>query len=848
MTVIPIASARARGDAERPALRWLAWGLVAAVLLGLFLFGGIQPHVRPVLAGVVGLLAGLVLILAPPSERPGWAWCAAAAGLPLWLALQLVPLPLSLQPAARADLVTRLWPGPAAGCAGAAVLPAAPGWVASTIDAVATREFLFVVLAALLVLLAARTYFATRPAAREALIGAVALFTACEAIYAIAQWTSGTPKVLWFTKINYLDAATGTLINRNHFAMLLYIGIGCALTLLLARRRAGSADHGRSAAIDTSLAVIVGLQLAGVAASKSRAGAAATLLVLLSVLPALLRPRRGRPALAIAAVVGLLAVPTLVVVAPAMRERLENLPKEWESPAGRRAVVAHSLGIVADFPLLGTGGKTFEYAFQLYRPPEIQARYDYAHNDYVQLLTEAGPVGLALALLPVGLFAWELRRRRSAPAEADRGTALPLFVAFAAVALHEFVDFGLQMPANAFLLALLAGAALAREPEPSRRGRGAVVLGAVGIALALPAALHGAARWGFLSGVVTRPDLPDVRHGNASELWRQWRADQSKSAVLCRAIAEEARAQELRPFAAIYAERFALQLAAAAELGRVEPGRAEAFREQAARAADRARGLDPWQGDTRSRLINVSLALGDLDQAVEDALVIARTSPTNVRGAVRTLLGAGVPALLLGEALEREPRALQELIAALLQENDLETARAILPADSVPTPELCRIAPSIASVLTRAHKLPAEPFLAACLDVPEIRSEPALLDNVRSTLARELMNTGHPERADGLVREIGQQAMRAWIEIDLALKLGDFDRAARAGWLLIDGEPPLDDLREARVRMKLGEAYARQGKLPMSAEQYELALRLDPSQSAACERALNALRRGKSPF
>ena len=81
-------------------------------------------------------------------------------------------------------------------------------------------------------------------------------------------------------------------------------------------------------------------------------------------------------------------------------------------------------------------------------------------------MTVQRAVWLGILLLAAGL--WPLLRRllhllRSRSRSEDRAAALAVLGILTAAAVHEMLDFGLTMPANALTLAVLAGAALSVE-------------------------------------------------------------------------------------------------------------------------------------------------------------------------------------------------------------------------------------------------------------------------------------------------------------------------------------------------------------------------------------------------
>jgi len=157
--------------------------------------------------------------------------------------------------------------------------------------------------------------------------------------------------------------------------------------------------------------------------------------------------------------VGLLAV---VVFVPmygvgywTLTGRYALLTNEITMPGGRMAVWRKTVDIVRDFPVLGTGVGTFQFVFPRYREATTTAFYDYAHSDYLQVLAEGGVIGGALLAVGILLVAQIWRRPQAVRAGAVLRTACGFAVL--AVALHEAVDFSLQIPANLLALTLIVG-------------------------------------------------------------------------------------------------------------------------------------------------------------------------------------------------------------------------------------------------------------------------------------------------------------------------------------------------------------------------------------------------------
>lgn len=123
---------------------------------------------------------------------------------------------------------------------------------------------------------------------------------------------------------------------------------------------------------------------------------------------------------------------------------------ELRQEAARRAIA-----LVEDFPVLGTGAGTFYNSYLRYRT-DRPGYFDHAHNDYIEIATDFGLLGLTVLGLFVGATIFcgvrtLLQRRSSLP----RGMAFGGLMAMTAILIHSFVDFNLQIPANALTLVVI---------------------------------------------------------------------------------------------------------------------------------------------------------------------------------------------------------------------------------------------------------------------------------------------------------------------------------------------------------------------------------------------------------
>jgi O-antigen ligase/tetratricopeptide (TPR) repeat protein len=460
------------------ALRALAWGLAAFALAAPLPFGAVGAGGR--LAFELGaLLLGLLAVAAlarreaPPPPRLAVAGIAVLLLLPLVQLLPLGDAPADLAPVAEA-----------------AILGVPPGSLdapaALSVDRGATASALRTGGALALVFLAAATAAAGGRA--EAIAWGLLAGAAFQALYGIAILASGAGTIWGEPKLHYLDCATGTFVNRNHFAAYVAAGLaagwGLAFGLLrgaMRERRPGrpllSDPRSAKALLAATLAV---LALAGLGLSFSRAGIAlgvAAAAVVALVGSAGLAGRRTRLTLALAAL-AVAAFPLADVGAGRLAARFAAADEDLGAAGGRAAVWRDALRLTAAHPIAGTGLGTFATAYATVRSPEVRLRYSHAHQDAIQLASEGGLVALAGLGLILAAFvprAVAALRGRHGPVAAGCAAGATAF------ALHALVDFPFHIPGAAAAAAMLAGAtaglpwigrgmSVVRD-DPSRAGR-----------------------------------------------------------------------------------------------------------------------------------------------------------------------------------------------------------------------------------------------------------------------------------------------------------------------------------------------------------------------------------------
>lgn len=333
-------------------------------------------------------------------------------------------------------------------------------------DSVATGLLLL----GLAVTFLAVTLVARERADRRLLFGAVLGVAVVQVLFGAPRWVARTASLWGLSLPGDETRLRGSYVNANHLAVLLEIGLVLAFAwgAWVARRSAQDPSVERRL---LGLAAPAGLWLllfAGVAFTESRAGLVAAG-VATAVQALALGMGSRRRWLGLIGVVALLSVGLGVTVwlgGGAGFARLTGTSVYDLTWNARIAVYHSTVELWTRFPLVGSGLGSFRDAFPLVQPAGVPGAWTHAHNDYLELAATAGLVGLALG--GVGLVALVHRLRRvlvTGRRSEDRYGALAALGALAAVGVHEALDFGLTLPANALALVVVVASAAAARRE-----------------------------------------------------------------------------------------------------------------------------------------------------------------------------------------------------------------------------------------------------------------------------------------------------------------------------------------------------------------------------------------------
>lgn len=440
------------------------WALAALIIWAPIPLGSNRPWAWALLEAWVFAVALLwVAALLRREIIPAPALRSAAPALVLlvlWLAfllLQWVALP--------ADLVRLLSPKAAEVQAGAAYLGDGRSPTLS-LDPDAT--FAFWLKSCAYALTFALTLALVRRRTRLMwLCGAIVATGVLQAVYGSLMHLAGADIAVLGTPIAHASQASGSYVNRNHFAglleMCLAIGIGLMIAQLEERTSRGWKEFTRNIlslilSPKAALRVLLIVMVVALVMTRSRTGNTAFFASLLVAGVLALALSKAAPRGTVLLISSLIAIDLLVIGAWFGVERtIQRIEQTTQAQVEERTDPAvYAVRMFEDYPLVGTGGGTFYTAFTRYRGHDIEPYYDHVHNDYVQVLVETGAIGIALAGLAVlasllcAVLA--LARRRDPLA---RGVAFGVVMGITSLGIHSAVDFNLQIPANALLFSVL---------------------------------------------------------------------------------------------------------------------------------------------------------------------------------------------------------------------------------------------------------------------------------------------------------------------------------------------------------------------------------------------------------
>jgi len=304
-----------------------------------------------------------------------------------------------------------------------------------------------------------------------------------QAVYAALMTSYGLEYGAFFQeKIHNRGLATGTFINRNHLAGYLEMCLSVGIGLLIAQLGRDSQDTNWRERFVGVLAWILSpkmllrlslvFMVIALVMSRSRMGNIAffaSMMIAGAIALSLSRQHANRATVTL--LVSLIVIDIFIVGSwfglQKVKERLVETSMAAET---RDEVNVDILPYWQDYFLTGSGLGSFYTTFPRYQSPEVDGFYDHAHNDYLEVATETGIIGLLLlgiaVLLTIAVVLDTQYRRRSS---LNRGIAFAATMAITALLIHSTVDFNLQIPANAATFMLILALAWVARYLPRKR-------------------------------------------------------------------------------------------------------------------------------------------------------------------------------------------------------------------------------------------------------------------------------------------------------------------------------------------------------------------------------------------
>jgi O-antigen ligase len=303
---------------------------------------------------------------------------------------------------------------------------------------------------------------------------------AFEAFYGLVQYLTGWQQIFAYVKKYYVEDATGTYINRNHFAGFLEMTL--PFTVALALRQAGKLrsavergeENARRLLSAGELPPLVFLLFLAVSmftalvCSHSRMGiisSLSSLMAMFALAGSSSISKRTRTAVAVLFFLGVAGMLFWVGSDPAV-QRFETLGHEYGGTSQNRiSIWRDTLTLVRQHPLFGTGLGTFSVAFTSVQTAFLTLLVDHAHCDYLEVLSELGLPGGILVFAPIfWILAQSVRRYRKTEDRFEAAVCLGCVGSISALLVHSLADFNLYIPANALVFTVaLALASKGRE-------------------------------------------------------------------------------------------------------------------------------------------------------------------------------------------------------------------------------------------------------------------------------------------------------------------------------------------------------------------------------------------------
>lgn len=287
---------------------------------------------------------------------------------------------------------------------------------------------------------------------QSAVLTALLVIVIASAVIGLLQVSAGGDDILHLYAATPTGSAVGLFANRNHQALL----IACGLPMLSVWASRAHTNRAKirlrgALALASGAFLVLMIPTTGSRAGLALAALALPLAIILAwpalraALGALSHRRRG------AAIAGALAALVVLIAAALTFSRAEAVRRLFDADPmddARFRLIGPLTGMIRDFWPVGSGFGSFDPVYRGFEPFGNLALtvMNQAHDDYLQVVMEAGLPGLLLLIAFIGWWAWTSvrlwRRTNSHSATLGRlGSVIILLMLLASA-----IDYPVRMP------------------------------------------------------------------------------------------------------------------------------------------------------------------------------------------------------------------------------------------------------------------------------------------------------------------------------------------------------------------------------------------------------------------
>ena len=282
------------------------------------------------------------------------------------------------------------------------------------------------------------------------------VYGASIAMFAVLQSMSSNGKLYWLRTPRFGGWIYGPYVNHNHYAGLMEMLTPIPMVYAFSRYA-----HGRKKWLAAGTAAFMG---ASIFLSGSRGGMAAFAIEIALFFWLLFRERtRSSVALLMAGFLLMALASIAWIGGNDVSARISTLAdyKRPEVNADFRLKIARdTLHMIAARPVMGWGLGTFADVYPEFRSFYTDSLVNAAHNDYLQTLAETGLLGFGIAIwLLFTAIQSAARKLHNWPSDINGIVSLAALLGICGILVHSFVDFNLEIPANAMLFYVLCSIA-----------------------------------------------------------------------------------------------------------------------------------------------------------------------------------------------------------------------------------------------------------------------------------------------------------------------------------------------------------------------------------------------------